>query len=317
LVGGWVFGQWMEQAGFFPLVAGLANSSDPATGRTLHTLISLVIGMSYGVLFQRETRSSGASIAWGLVYGLTWWILGPLTLMPWLLGQGVQWNIASAQAALPSLIGHLLYGITLGVVQSLFSQTWRILFVDSDPLKRQPEGPGTRSLRALLFGMAASLGGGLAFTVIMLATNALPIVAGLMGMSGALEGFLVHMGISTLIGAAYGLLFQREAQSSHTALGWGLVYGIVWWVLGPLTLLPALLGLPLQWSGAAVSGNFPSLIGHVLYGTVLALAYTRLVQRYDPHAQTPLPLEFRPSSALPALWMLAVLFLIFVVLLSL
>lgn len=316
LLGGWVFGVWMEQAGFFPLIAGLVNSTDPLTGRWLHFGISILIGVTYGVLFQEETRTLGTSIAWGMGYGLIWWIVGPLTVMPWLLGQGVQWSLLAAQSAFPSLIGHLLYGITLGFVQALLSRVWRLLFVDSDPLMREPEGPGTRNLRALLLGAVASIGGGLAFTVVMVATNALPMVAGLMGMSGDLEGFILHMGISVVIGAAYGVLFRRDAQSPTTALAWGLVYGMVWWVLGPLTLMPALLGAPLAWSVEAVSGAFPSLVGHLLYGVVLALLYHRLLLYYAPRQMSSSRDHHRPSRAAPALWMLIVLLLLLLLLLQ-
>ncbi len=317
LLGGWIFGMWMEQTGFFPLVAGLVNSTDPGMGRSLHFGISVLIGVSYGILFQRDTRTIGTSIAWGLVYGLIWWILGSLTLMPLLLGQGVQWSLAAAQSVFASLIGHLLYGITLGVAQAVLNQIWRTLFVDSDPLMREPEGPGTRGLRALGLGAVASIGGGLAFTTVMVATNALPVIAGLMGMSGAIEGFIVHMGISVLIGAAYGLLFRHESTSSYAALAWGLVYGTVWWVLGPLTLMPSLLGSPLQWSLEAASSNFPSLVGHLLYGVVLAFVYDRLLQRYDPRRANAAQTEIAPfAKAVPALWVLTLILLLFIVLLQ-
>lgn len=151
----------------------------------------------------------------------------------------------------------------------------------------------------------------------MVATNALPVIAGLMGMSGAIEGFIVHMGISVLIGAAYGLLFQHESTSPYAALAWGLVYGTVWWVLGPLTLMPSLLGSPLQWSLEAASSNFPSLVGHLLYGVVLAFVYDRLLQRYDPRRANAAQTEIAPSAkAVPALWVLVLILLFFILLLQ-
>ena len=53
----------------------------------------------------------------GLAYGFSWWILGPLTLMPFLtgMGLGVNWNVTAAGQALPSLVGHLIFGGVLGV----------------------------------------------------------------------------------------------------------------------------------------------------------------------------------------------------------
>ncbi|MEO8391367.1 MAG: hypothetical protein ABI700_00105 [Chloroflexota bacterium] len=307
LFGGLAFGAWMAQAGFFPLVAGLVNSNSAETGRTLHLIISIAIGASYGVLFRRDIGRIGSSIAWGAVYGLIWWVLGPLTLMPWLLGQGVQWNIPAAQNAFASLIGHVIYGIVLGMAYAFLSQVWQTLFVDSDPLSREPEGPGTRNLRAIGVGAAASIVGGLVFTVVMVETNTLPKVANIVGMTTPLEGFVVHMVISILIGASYGLLFRREAVSPMSALFWGITYGLVWWFLGPLTLFPLLLGQPLQWSLDAALQVYPSLVGHLAYGAGLALVYPFLLRRFAAHTSTRHSsdgaTEDNQASA-PALWML-------------
>jgi len=56
------------------------------------------------------------------VYGFAWWILGPLTLMPFFMGMGlgVNWNVTAMSAAMPSLVGHLIFGAILGV-------TYRVL----------------------------------------------------------------------------------------------------------------------------------------------------------------------------------------------
>ena len=52
----------------------------------------------------------------GLAYGFVWWILGPLTLMPFFMGMGlgVNWNLAAMGQAMPSLVGHLIFGAVLG-----------------------------------------------------------------------------------------------------------------------------------------------------------------------------------------------------------
>lgn len=285
LIGGLAFGVWMEQAGFFPLVAGIIRSDSPDVGRALHFGISVLIGASFGVLFRPDVRGLGSSIAWGMAYGLIWWVLGPLTLLPWLLGQGVQWSLAAGRDAFPSLVGHVIYGLLLGVVYAAVARLWRVLFVESDPLQREPEGPGMRGLRALGLGAGASLAGGLVFTAVMAQTGALPVVARLVGASSAAAGFLVHMAISAVIGATYGLLFRREAATAGAALAWGLVYGLAWWFLGPLTLLPVFLGSGIQWSLAAALAAYPSLLGHLAYGGVTALVYQVLTGRHDPMLQ--------------------------------
>ena len=310
LVGGLAFGAWMAYVGFFPLIARLLRSDSPNVGRTLHFIISVVIGGSYGVLFQRDIRGIGSSIAWGVAYGFIWWVLGPLTIMPWWLGQNVRWSLLAGQEAFPSLIGHLIYGLLLGVVYAAVSRVWRLLFTESDPLNREPEGPGTRSLRASGMGILASVVGGLAFTVVMIQTGALPTVARLIGLFSPTAGFVVHMAISAIIGGSYGLLFRREAYTYGAGLAWGLVYGMVWWLLGPLTLIPILLGASVQWSLASALSAYPSLIGHLWYGGATALAYQFLVRRYDPHLHAGFPdrsgshLWRTHGTPAPALWVL-------------
>ena len=51
---------------------------------------------------------------------MIWWVLGPLTLMPLMMGMGlgVNWNLGAAQAMLPSLMGHVIFGLLLGFVYS-------------------------------------------------------------------------------------------------------------------------------------------------------------------------------------------------------
>src|SRR5205085_6840391 len=72
IVGGWAFGKWMEQVGFFPLIAGLLGSTSVGVGVTLHFVFALIIGATFGLLFQRDVRSAGSALGWGLGYGIFW-----------------------------------------------------------------------------------------------------------------------------------------------------------------------------------------------------------------------------------------------------
>ena len=62
----------MAQVGFFPLIAGLVNSDSQMVGVTLHYIFAIIIGASFGLLFQRDVRGYGSSLSWGLAYGLFW-----------------------------------------------------------------------------------------------------------------------------------------------------------------------------------------------------------------------------------------------------
>ena len=49
------------------VIAGLVGGTSPAVGVIVHLLISALIGVSYGVLFERESPDLPAGIAWGMV----------------------------------------------------------------------------------------------------------------------------------------------------------------------------------------------------------------------------------------------------------
>lgn len=279
LIGGWAFGKWMAQVNFFLTIAGLVHSDSLAVGEALHYLIAFAIGASFGVLFQRDVRSAGSCVGWALAYGLLWWFLGPLTLLPLLQGRLPTWTYQHGGELFGSLVGHVIYGLLVGLSYAAVDRLWVGFFIDSDPIRREPEGLGTRTLRSLGRGAVASIVGGLLFSVVMVATHQLPRVASLVGQSSAVLGFGVHLAISAIIGMTYGVLFRREAPTVGLALVWGAVYGLAWWFLGALTLFPVLLGGPLTWTVRAAGVALPSMIGHVLYGVGLAVTYLLLERR--------------------------------------
>ena len=86
---------------------------------------------------------------------------------------------------------------------------------------------------AALRGAVAGLLGGAVINQLML-RGAVPEVAErLTGSNGPVAGIAVNLAIGVAIGVSYGLLFRRLGQDVTCALGWGLSYGFLWWVLGP------------------------------------------------------------------------------------
>src|SRR5262249_24870697 len=105
-----------------------------------------------------------------------------------------------------SLVGHIVYGLIVGLIYAAVDKLWLGFFKESDPINREPEGPGSRVLHSLVYGALASLVGGLLFTLVLLVIGFLPKVANIVGGSSLILGFIVNMIISALLGMSCGLL---------------------------------------------------------------------------------------------------------------
>jgi hypothetical protein len=116
VVGGLVFGAMMAMMGMLPMVASVVGSKSAMVGFIYHMFNSVIIGIAFGLVFGALCRTYGLGALWGLVYGVIWWVLGPMILMPLLLGMGLQFSAAFTPPMLMSLVGHLAYGLITGLV---------------------------------------------------------------------------------------------------------------------------------------------------------------------------------------------------------
>jgi tetrahydromethanopterin S-methyltransferase subunit G len=305
----WVFEMWMSKGGFFPLLGQLMASRSHIAGLSVHFLVAMVIGVLFGLLFQRDIYGYGSSMGWGVGFGIFWWFLGPMTLLDWLADRQLDWSADHASELFGSLVGHIWYGLIVGVAYATLDRLWLRLMVESDPINREPEGPGIYTFRSLGWGAVAGLVGGAVASPIMVATGVISRIAGLDTELSALRGLLLHLTASALIGMTYGLLFRREGRSLGRGICWGWVFGLLWWYVGPMTLLPLMRTGEADWRPEAAAALLPSLIGHLLYGGATALTFLLLEQRFarwsllDPRHLAREQRRARPEGTpAPALW---------------
>src|SRR5258707_1917767 len=264
-IGGLAFSGWEYAGGYLPLLEGLPDFQSQARAVIMHFLVALLIGSIFGILFQRDVRGYGSSMGWGLGFGIFLWFFGPLTVFPIVGRQPLDWSAEQGTALFGSLVGYIIYGFILGTIYAFLDRIWVRLFIQSDPLNREPEGLGLHFLLSIEWGGLARLVGGLVSIPVLAATGILPQIAEVETSFGGVRGLAIHLIVSVLIGMTYGLLFRNEAPSLGLGIPWGFLFGLIWWYVGPLTLLPLLLTGAFDWRASAASVLLPSLIGHLIY----------------------------------------------------
>lgn len=116
VAGGVVFGMMMAVMGMMPMIAKLIGSESVAVGWLVHLVISAGTGAIFAVIFGTMVTSYGSGLGYGALYGIIWWVLGALILMPVILGMGVQFAHMFEKMPMSSLMGHLIWGLILGAV---------------------------------------------------------------------------------------------------------------------------------------------------------------------------------------------------------
>ncbi len=134
------------------------------------------------------------------------------------------------------------------------------------------------STRELKLGAYGGIAGGLIFGAMMGFMGMLPMIGSMVGQPTAAAGFVVHMVNSVIIGAGFAIVLGRFVSGTRSGVGLGLAYGGAGWFLGPLTLMPFFMGMGfgVNWNAAAATAMLPSLVGHLMFGGILGLAYTWL-----------------------------------------
>ena len=141
LTGGLVFGMMMAKMGTLPMIGKMIGLPTAAAGWFVHLGISATIGVSFSILLGWLITGRTSSLAIGTIYGTAWWFLGPLTLMPLFMGMGfgVNWNLTAAQNMLPSLLGHMVFGVAMGFTYDLVLRQLVQRRLTADPTHQEAE----------------------------------------------------------------------------------------------------------------------------------------------------------------------------------
>ncbi len=149
LIGGLAFGWALQSQGMMVDGAGLLGLNSAGAGFILHLILAALLGAGFGALFRYQAQSYTATISSGALYGLLWWVIGPLTMSPLLRGQRPTWGLGEAAAAFPFLIAYLLFGLVTGL--SFYILTWLIIRQQLLPVA-DADSPTTKSKRIVILG---------------------------------------------------------------------------------------------------------------------------------------------------------------------
>jgi hypothetical protein len=114
------------------MVAQVVRSDSLAVGWVFLLLTGMAMGVMFGWVLGDRAARIGGGLAWGALYGVSWWVLGTLVLMPILLGMPALAPLTMATmrpGAVWSLAAYLVAGPILGAV---FAGLYR----------GEPEAPG-------------------------------------------------------------------------------------------------------------------------------------------------------------------------------
>ncbi|HTK61428.1 MAG TPA: hypothetical protein VL595_03595 [Pseudonocardia sp.] len=131
---------------------------------------------------------------------------------------------------------------------------------------------------------ANAVDGALAGTLAGLATGALaarldmlPTLGMVIGSHSAIVGGFVHLILAAALGALFGV-YLGPATHLRDLITAGLLYGIVWWLIVPLVLIPA--WITENTSLVVVQFAVLSMAGQAIYGPICgALVYVLRARR--------------------------------------
>lgn len=142
----------------------------------------------------------------------------------------------------------------------------------------RPQGPRRWSGigRRVIAGAFGGLSGGVVFGFLQAQLGMFSLNASIVGSDSAGVGLLVHLALSVLVGVGLAVPFAQNLLTGYRqGLLAGMGFGVLWWAVSGLLILPRTLGLPPVNLTLMVT---LSLAGHLIYGAVLGLTAVRVLK---------------------------------------
>lgn len=114
-IAGVLFGLFMQMRGMILMIASMVGSESMVLGWTMHMMISWIFGIGFGVM----TLISRKYLLLGVIHGILIWMIGPLLVMPIMMGMGPMISEMFTNAQLMSLGTHLGFSLILAILYSV------------------------------------------------------------------------------------------------------------------------------------------------------------------------------------------------------
>ncbi len=190
---------------------GLIGKAALGSWTTRDLLLAGLFGLIFGLFFSKRATSPGAGLIWGLGAAFLLWIVIPAGFGHLLSGFGHSGSMfGDAQEHFPELVAYLVcLGMPVGLVLGFRSG-----------LRHKADQPAFSWGRAIVVGGFSGLLGGMIFGRWMSAGDFFPLLAGLGVIHSHNATVALHFCVAILIGASFGLLFQRDVRGYGSSMGW-------------------------------------------------------------------------------------------------
>lgn len=129
--------------------------------------------------------------------------------------------------------------------------------------------------RHWLGGLIGGLIGGVILAIILTAVGTITMEAAIFGSDSVAVGWIVTLVLMAIFGLTYSWWFGNLTDNYASATGYGVLHGLIWWVLWGLVILPLLVGA--QVFGDIFSGvGFMTLIAYMLFGVINGLIFVAI-----------------------------------------